>query len=416
MPGLDGGQIYHMMTNGLGSGDLHNASSGWTSVGPIYEQAHQKINDALRDSQVTWQGAAAEAAAGGLSPLANWAMAASDEARKMASTTSDQAGNFDNTVKNLEPPPSIPEKPWYNSVAPWETDYDAAMKAKAANDMHNTEILSRYGQATMSTMNGIGQFPNPGELEDGDGTGRQSFDVGGAHDTAGRHHGGTGHHPTSDPANGQDSSRGGSSGRIPESPIGDPDRPGRGPGEVHQQITDPPGAGFDNPGGWLTPPTRDPGLRPPGLDPVHGNSGFTPGPRIPGGLPPGGRAGGLTGSGDGGFPRSGGLSGGGTAGSPHRGFGPDGHSGGGGQRLGVGGSSGLLDDHGPNRGSAGGAAGRGPGVGGPAMSGMGGAMGAGAGRGTDDERHETPDYLICEENTNAWIGELPKTVPPVIGA
>ncbi|WP_330253516.1 hypothetical protein OG874_02560 [Nocardia sp. NBC_00565] len=46
------------------------------------------------------------------------------------------------------------------------------------------------------------------------------------------------------------------------------------------------------------------------------------------------------------------------------------------------------------------------------MSGM-GMGGAGAGRGKSDEEstHETPDYLVNEQNTEELIGEAPKTVP-----
>ncbi|MFD3462950.1 hypothetical protein ACFWVM_24825 [Nocardia fluminea] len=63
-------------------------------------------------------------------------------------------------------------------------------------------------------------------------------------------------------------------------------------------------------------------------------------------------------------------------------------------------------------GSAAGAAGRG-------MAGAPGMMGAGAGRGggkDDENTHETPDYLINEENTRELIGEIAKATPQAIGA
>ncbi|MFD4432937.1 hypothetical protein [Nocardia sp. NPDC058497] len=45
------------------------------------------------------------------------------------------------------------------------------------------------------------------------------------------------------------------------------------------------------------------------------------------------------------------------------------------------------------------------------MSGMPGMMGAGAGRGKDDEsEHKIPEYLITEANTNERIGDRPSTV------
>ncbi|MFD4456999.1 hypothetical protein [Nocardia sp. NPDC058480] len=62
--------------------------------------------------------------------------------------------------------------------------------------------------------------------------------------------------------------------------------------------------------------------------------------------------------------------------------------------------------------SAAGGAGRG-------TTGAPGMMGAGAGRGggkDDENTHETPDYLINEENTRELIGEIAKATPQAIGA
>ena len=57
---------------------------------------------------------------------------------------------------------------------------------------------------------------------------------------------------------------------------------------------------------------------------------------------------------------------------------------------------------------------------GAARSGMPGMMAPGAGRGqqgADDDKHETPDYLVNAENTDELLGELPPTIPGgVLGA
>ena len=51
---------------------------------------------------------------------------------------------------------------------------------------------------------------------------------------------------------------------------------------------------------------------------------------------------------------------------------------------------------------------------------MPGMMAPGAGRGqqgADDDKHETPDYLVNAENTDELLGELPPTIPGgVLGA
>ena len=45
---------------------------------------------------------------------------------------------------------------------------------------------------------------------------------------------------------------------------------------------------------------------------------------------------------------------------------------------------------------------------------MGGA-GAGRGQGGEDETHERPSYLEEPDPESAFVGELPTTVPEVIG-
>jgi hypothetical protein len=52
------------------------------------------------------------------------------------------------------------------------------------------------------------------------------------------------------------------------------------------------------------------------------------------------------------------------------------------------------------------------------MSGMmGGAGGAGHGRGTKDDEgeHKVPKFLINMDNTRQLVGEIPSASPPVIG-
>lgn len=169
-----------------------------------------------------------------------------------------------------------------------------------------------------------------------------------------------------------------------------------GPGTVDQQWT--PG---DSPVG-----NNRPGLQPP--------PGGSPLPPQPGEFPGGFTSGGVGGRGAGGEFGRGGFSGsaparGGMGGVGFGGPGGDAHGGATGQR-GPGGSSGVMDS-GPQGNNARGAARPG---GAPGFAGM-GAMGQGAQR-QEDEVHEIPDFLRTDENTNALIGELPKTVPPVIGA
>jgi hypothetical protein len=159
-----------------------------------------------------------------------------------------------------------------------------------------------------------------------------------------------------------------------------------------------------------------------------GSSGYGAGGYGAGGSGSGGS--GRSGFGAGGY-GAGGFGAGGTTGYGAGGFGGGGSGYGGGSGSGGSGSGGaggtgrgLGAGPGAGYGSAG--SGGGPaGAGGSAattaggragssgMSGMGGGRG---GKGEDDYEHNTPSYLITEENGSELVGEMPAVAPPVIGA
>ena len=145
-----------------------------------------------------------------------------------------------------------------------------------------------------------------------------------------------------------------------------------------------------------------------------GTSGSAGGYGTGGGVSTGGFAGGAYGGGGGGYGRSvysggsgGGVGGGGVGGSGSGGFGSS-----------AGGSTGVG-------GGVGAGGGAGAGAGGSAVGGAaagargaaGGGMGAGGrgAKGQDGYEHDTPSYLITEENGSELVGELPKVAPAVIG-
>jgi len=191
---------------------------------------------------------------------------------------------------------------------------------------------------------------------------------------------------------------------VPSHPTpGSPDSPGHRSG----------GSDGTDTSGYVPP---DPTAKPPvstwtpttgtGPNPATGggNSPYAPGVPGPFGIGGGGGSSDFSGGRGGAF---GGTSGGSGTSGPGAGGG-SGNSVGRGAGTGTGsfGSSEAV----AGKGGAAGAAGR---AGSP---GMGGAMGHGKkGEGEDDLVHETADYLVEQDPDAALIGELPKSVPPVIG-
>ena len=170
----------------------------------------------------------------------------------------------------------------------------------------------------------------------------------------------------------------------------------------------------------------------PGMDHQTGTTtqgtGWTPpgtGTDSPGGYPgtgyPGGQGGG-SGQGGGGFmpPMGAPSSGGSGYGGSGSGFGSAGGAKGfagtetsaGANRTGAGAAAGIgAEEEGAMRGGA--AAGR-PGTAGAAGAGGMSAGGRG-GKKEEDKEHKSAAYLVNDDNANDIVGDLPPTVPPVIG-
>jgi hypothetical protein len=185
------------------------------------------------------------------------------------------------------------------------------------------------------------------------------------------------------------------------------------PGDQHHP-TDP-GTGqqhIPGPGDPTGTTTQGSGWTPPGT----GGTGF---PNYPGGYPGSGGQGGPNGQGGGGFmPPMGtpGFGGGGGSGyGSGGGFGAGGMRGatsGAASRPGAGAAAGLgAEEEGAMRGGA--MAGR-PGAAGAAGAGGMGAGGRG-GKKEEDKEHKSAAYLVNDDNANDIVGDLPPTVPPVIG-
>ncbi|MEU4804482.1 hypothetical protein [Actinosynnema sp. NPDC023587] len=380
----------------------------WAEVAAMQSEISDLVSKAVRDSGATWGGSAGDQMRGSTSPLGSWADAAGTSAAGGSATVAEVSDAFRTTQNSVQRPVDVPDKPWYNGVVPWDTDYDEAVERSSAVDEANMQALNAYAERASSSMSSMPKFESPNsstatvaetpppQIEQVDryeghtdrtgtsGVGTTSYPPGSTSGTTSPSWTApipAGQNPTLPGGNPPPTGGGLPGVRLPGVPLPGVPLPGGG------RNTRPgvPGRG-DRPGVPVPRPGGAPGVRPPGA----------PGGPAAVGLGRGG-AGGLGGGGPHG---AGGL--GGAPRSPG-GFGP----------MGPGGGSGVLGDQGrgfgPTGGSAAGAGGRGSGAG--AMGGMAGGAGAGRGEGADDLEHKTK---YVEPNDEAF-GDGRMVAPPVIG-
>ncbi|MGW6936393.1 PPE domain-containing protein [Lentzea sp. NPDC054927] len=422
LPFAGGETIYKWFEKGKGpSQSTTPTAEGWRGLSDGHTDVATLINKAVRDSGAAWEGQAGDAARSGTSPLATWADVTGESATS-AATTSDQVGEaFVNAKHAMSNPPSVPDKPFLNDLAFWETDYDEAVEKNQQVSEANMRAFTQYGETVTASANNMPTFiapdgghvtieenggdppigpvkplphkPGGGDPPGGDGDGDQRNLTGGDDDTSV-----SGWKPPGDDTN----TSGVNDPKFPPSPPPPPNDDWR---------NRPPPGGDPNipPGGrWNPNDPNDPRNRPGGPNDPRNRPG---GPNGPGGRGTGGPGGGGGGAGGGRGGGGGGLGGAAAA----RGAGGIGGPGAMGSGSGFGGASGVAGEgrggaggFGPTGGAAG-AAGRG------GAAGMGaGGMGAGAGKGEGDEdkEHKSASYL---QETEDIFGDGTMVAPPVIG-
>ncbi|WP_086668496.1 PPE domain-containing protein [Lentzea kentuckyensis] len=415
LPLAGGDTVYKWFEKGKGpSQSTAPTAQGWRDLSSGHTDVADLINKAVSDSGASWEGAAADSARGNTSPLATWADVTGASATS-AATTSDTVGEaYVNAKYAMQKPPSVPDKPFLNDLAFWETDYDEAVEKNQQVNEANMRAFNQYGSAVTASANSMPTFIAPT-------TGDVSIEENGGDPNIGPV-------KTTPPKTG-----------LPPDGIDQPTGSGDRSGSQDQTNlsgwkppTDSTNPAWLEPGAPQTqfppgdpndprnrPPTGDPNIPPGGRwDPNNPNDPrnrgrFDPNdPRNRTGGPggPGGRGLGGPGGGTGGGRGGGGGGLGGAAAARGAGLG-----GPGGMGSGFGGAAGVA---GEGRGGAGGfgPAGSGAaGAGGRGGAGMGaGGMGAGAGRGEgeEDKEHKSASYL---QETEDIFGDGTMVAPPVIG-
>ncbi|MFI9388623.1 hypothetical protein [Kutzneria sp. NPDC052558] len=409
--GLSAEQIVDKMKGAAANGTptLDAASSAATQVQGIHAEIEGHVGGVLSKLMDAWKGDAAQYAQDNITPLQAVLQKSQDDLGHAQNISSRQSGSFHDATHSLVPVPAKPSNNLLNVMTPWHTDLDD--KINQWNDAQSKNIAvynsytsaSNYNHDNMPTTYGdvsnsstptnvqITQTPsappNPGP---GPGTGGYGPGHSGGYTQYGTYSGVGGSSGPNTPNYGGANSGG---------------QPGGGPV----------GGGYSGPGsstgtqGW-------PGSGAPGQGPGYGNPGYgQPGYGSQSPFGPGGSAdaaafgGGALGGGFGGGGYGGSSAGGGSG--TARGFSGSGSAGGGsaqgaGNRAGAGG---VAGESGPGAASV---------VGRPGAAGAAGAGGMGAGgRGgkkEEDTEHKTAAYLE-DDYSDDIVGELPRTVPPVIG-
>ncbi|MFD4639447.1 PPE domain-containing protein [Lentzea sp. NPDC058436] len=426
LPFAGGETIYKWFENGKGPGQSTTPTAqAWRDLSTGHGDVAQLIEKAVRDSGASWEGAAGDSARGATSPLATWATVTGESATQ-AGNSADSVGDAYVDAKNsMSMPPSVPDKPFLNDWAPWDTDYDDALEKNQQVSEQNIRAFNQYAGAVNASMNIQPTFIAPtagdGTVQEGPSDDKRGIDEVGSN--------GKNTPPSVGNPGGGDRSGGSDTGLSQWTP------PGTGGNNGGNDGTNT--AGVDDPK-FTPPPTDDGGRRP---APNIGNPTDPPGgvfnpndPRRPGGpLDPnnprnrpggpgnpstaGGR--GLGGPGGGGGGAGGGRGGGGLGGPGGGGLGgaaaARGMGGPGGMGSNFGGAAGVAGS------GAGGAGGFGPSGGAAGAAGRGGAAGMGAGGmgaggargdGAEDSEHKSASYL---QETEDIFGDGTMVAPPVIG-
>ncbi|HEV7652129.1 MAG TPA: hypothetical protein VGP26_28585 [Actinophytocola sp.] len=398
--GLSAHEIYEQLTGGPGTPYLTGAQDATKSEWAREDQRSTMIRKLGEKIRTGWQGAASDAAFGASLPLAQAAIEGTDKLDTAQDLLGRQTGSFHDAANSVRPVATRPpENNVVNEMIPFDTDLDQEIRAYQADAQHNIDVFHGYDNASQYNETNMPQEYSSITHSGGTITVKPAGgDPGGDTGDGGRDKapGGAG------PGSGGPGTSGGPGGAPGGSPVSGPAPGGSpvsgSPGQTSPNDFRPGPGGFPQspaasgqPGGGTAPP---PAFLPGGFPGGPGESeGFRGGPGGSGGFrggPGGGSSGGFGGRG----PGDG--SSGGPGGAGPRGAGP-----------GAGAGALAAEEAAMRRGGLASTGGRGPG--GMPM----GGMGAGHGKGDEDEEHERK--IMIESGGEDVFGSDVLTAPQVIG-
>ncbi|WP_223165667.1 PPE domain-containing protein, partial [Lentzea indica] len=162
LPFAGGETVYKWFEKGKGPGQSTSLTSqGWGDLSTGHKDVAELINKAVRDSGAAWEGMAADGARSSTSPLATWADVTGQSATD-AGRTADSVGEaYVNAKYTMSKPPEVPDKPFLNDWAPWETDYDEAVEKNQQVSEQNMRAFNQYGDAVTQSTNSMPTFISP---------------------------------------------------------------------------------------------------------------------------------------------------------------------------------------------------------------------------------------------------------------
>ncbi|PZS40757.1 MAG: hypothetical protein DLM62_01165 [Pseudonocardiales bacterium] len=396
--------IYQHITGGPGYSGMMEMSRGWQSVATEMQDIRGAVERAVRGIGAAQQGAAADAATHSTSALMPWLDDSVTAANGVAARVSEQAASFAHTRDSMPPPRAVPEVSFSQDPGTWTADHaiewlpgiqtsnEAAHVAAQQDQERARELMDGY-QGTSNGNLGVREHfaaaptmvaevadPTPGGAAVGGGSGGGS----------------------AQPApSGAQSTPGGARPALAHSAAAHQGPVAGVPAHAAPAVT----ASQLAPGAVATTPQLAGGYPSPAGQPLAGSGPVTPAAAQPFGPSPVLAAsngadrvrGGSRYSGGGGVPRAGSFGPRPTAFSA------------GGSHL----SEPRLSSsaaYGSGEPASAGRVARGGGGWGDAPLGA-----PNSSRDGDNREHRRASYLI-EQDTNAIVGELPRTAPPVIGA
>ncbi|MGH3784619.1 MAG: PPE domain-containing protein [Pseudonocardiaceae bacterium] len=148
--------IYQHITGGPGYAGMMEMSRGWQSVATQMQQFRSAVEQAVRGIGAAQQGVAADAATHSTSALMPWLDESVTAANRVAARVSEQADSFAHTRDSMPPPRAVPEVSFLQDPATWTADHaiewlpgiqtqnEAARVAAQQDEQRARELMGGY--------------------------------------------------------------------------------------------------------------------------------------------------------------------------------------------------------------------------------------------------------------------------------
>lgn len=163
-------ELYAKIHEGPGPGGSEQSMSRWRELIAALDEIDGDLHTTLDGSTHTWEGAAADQARTGLSPLRAWAAQAKDEAETMRLSAELQAGYIAKARNDMPPPgvvtaaePSTVDRVLTHLFG-GQTDYETQEAAANAAEQKAFDVMSEYQASTEANTATLGQFTPPPEV------------------------------------------------------------------------------------------------------------------------------------------------------------------------------------------------------------------------------------------------------------